>query len=87
MSSLWFTYVDAELAAQAEEGVVFGNPGGRDRRPHGNVDFDRFTATVSDMEGLFATTTGNLFLMGTSAAAVEAVADVSSGEALPRVRT
>lgn len=82
MSSLWFTYVDAELAAQAEEGVVVGNPARRDRRPMGNVDFDRFAETVSDIEGLFATTTGALFLMGTSAAAVQAVADVSSGEVL-----
>lgn len=82
MSSLWFTYVDAELAAQAEEGVVFGNPARRDRRSMGNVDFDRFAETVSDMQGLFATTRGNLFLMGTSPAAVEAVADVASGEAL-----
>lgn len=82
MSSLWFTYVDAELTAQAEEGVVVGNPGGRDHRRHENVDFDRFAETVSDMEGLFATTTDDLFVMGTSTATVQAVADVSSEEAL-----
>lgn len=86
MSHLWFTHVEAELAAQAEEGVVLGNAGDRVGRGVGTIDFGRMAETISDMEGLFATTTGDLFLMGTSAAAVKAVADGASGEALRAVR-
>ena len=86
MSYLWFTHVDAELAAQAEEGVVVGNAGDRVGRGVGTIDFGLMAETISDMDGLFGTTTGDLFLMGTSAAAVEAVADGASGEAIRAVR-
>lgn len=81
-----FTVAEAELADSAEEGVVVGRSGESLSAGVGTLDFDDMAATVSATEGLVALETGDLVLVGTSTAAVEAVAAGASGEAVRAVR-
>lgn len=81
-----FTLCETELAGPADSGVVVGRAGGTVDAGVGTLDFDDMAESVSAAEGLVAAETGNLVLVGASAAAVEAVADGPSGEALGAVR-
>ena len=81
-----FTLCEAELAGPTDQGVVVGRAGGRVDAGVGTLDFDDLAESVSAAEGLVAAETGDLVLVGTSAAAVEAVAGGPSGDALRAVR-
>lgn len=81
-----FTLGEAELPGPADEGVVVGSAGGSVDAGVGTLDFDDMAETVSAAEGLVAAETGDLVLVGTSAATVEAVADGLSGKALRAIR-
>jgi hypothetical protein len=82
-----FTFGEAELAGPADEGLVVGPAGGRVGVEDGvgSFEFDN-VADQPAAEGLVATETDDLVLVGTSSAAVDAVADGVSGRALRAIR-
>lgn len=86
-SYVTFTFGEAELGGPADDGVVAGSAG--DKYSSGGVgtlDFQEMGETASAVEGLVTAETGDLVLVGTSTAAVEAVATDLSGEALRAIR-
>jgi len=81
-----FTFGKAELAGPADEGLVVGAPGGSLSASIGTVRFDEMAERAAGMEGLVAAETGDLVLVGTSPAAIEALTDGLSGKALRAIR-
>ncbi len=81
-----FTFGEAELAGPADDGVSVGRAGESVDAGGGTLDFDDVAETVSTGEGLLVAETNDLVLVGTSTAAVEAVDDGLSGEALRAIR-
>ncbi|MEF8887777.1 MAG: hypothetical protein V5A30_08210 [Haloarculaceae archaeon] len=81
-----FTLCEADLAGPTDQGVVVGRAGSTVDAGVGTIDFDEMAETVSAADGLVAAEAGGLVVLGTSPAAVEAVADGSSGDALRAVR-
>ena len=79
-----FTEADADLLSPAEAGLIVGTAGGDIHVEDGvgTLDFDDVAETASAADGLVAAETGDLVLVGTSSAAVEAVSDGLSGKAL-----
>ncbi|MHB9287289.1 hypothetical protein ACKVMT_09660 [Halobacteriales archaeon Cl-PHB] len=83
-----FTVGEAALTGSADAGVVVGTAGEalQVEDGTGTLDFDDMAETAAAMEGLVAAESGDLVLVGTSATAVEALAEGVSGDALRAVR-
>lgn len=86
-SHVTFTVAEAALAGPADEGVVVGNVGDSYARGAiGSLDFEAMAETAPASAGLVTAETGGLVLVGSSTAAVDAVAGGLSGEAIRAVR-
>jgi len=80
-----FTFGEAALDDPAEEGVLVGSADGKLSAGVGTIRYDEMAEAAAAMRGFAAAETGDLAVVGSSTAAVEAVASGRSGEALRAV--
>lgn len=80
-SRVTFTFSEAALSGPADEGVIGGPVDGKLDAGIGTIRFEPMAENVDAAAGLAAVETGGLVLVGTSTAAVEAVADSMAADA------
>lgn len=82
-----YTLIEASLGGPADEGVLVGGDDSRMRAKRGRIDFADVVENAAAVEGLVTAETGDRTVVGTSAAAAQAVTDGAAGEALAAIET